>query len=101
MKITTLASLATAASLLALGAGGVQAKMSPACQADAQRLCASAGTDRRQARQCMKSHMNDVSPDCRSAMEAAKAKRQQRKAAKASAGQSGGQAGPDQGPPPQ
>lgn len=97
MKITTLASLAAAASMLALGAGGAQARMSPACSADAQRLCPTAGADKHQMRQCMKAHMNDVSPDCRSAMEAAKAQRAQRKAARAAAAQSA----PAEGPAPQ
>ncbi len=89
MKITTLASLAAAASMLALGSGGAQAKMSQTCAADAQRLCPTAGADKHQTKQCMKAHMNDVSPDCRSAMEAAKAQRAQRKAAKAAAAQDG------------
>jgi hypothetical protein len=88
MKFTTIASLATAASLLALGVGGVQAKTSQACAADVQRMCPTAAADKHQARQCIKAHMNEVSPDCRSAVEAAKARHQQRKAAKASAMQS-------------
>ena len=98
MKIHTLASLATAASLLAFGVTGAQAKMNQACAADAQRLCPTAGADKHQAKQCMKAHMNDVSPDCRSAMEAAKAQRAQRKAAKAAAAQS---APAEEGPAPQ
>ncbi len=97
MKPTTIASLAAAASMLALGVTGAHAKMSQACSADAQRLCPTAGADKRQTKQCMKAHMNNVSPDCRSAMEAAKAQRAQRKAAKAAAAQSA----PEEGPAPQ
>ena len=88
MKFTTLASLAMATSMLALGAGGALAKANRACAADVQRMCPTAAADKHQARQCIKAHMNEVSPDCRSAVEAARAKHAQRKAAKAAAMQS-------------
>ena len=98
MKFQTIASLATAASLLAFGVTGAHAKANQACAADVQRMCPSAAADKHQARQCIKAHMNDVSPDCRSAVEAARAKHAQRRAAKAAAMQSSPAA---EGPAPQ
>lgn len=88
MKIYTLASLATAASLLAFGAVGAQAgrpvKVKVACAADVQRLCPNATPGRGYVMQCVKSRMNEVSPDCQSAVQEAKAMRAQRRAAAAS-----------------
>ena len=65
---------------VAQGAPGVK----KACAADMQKLCPGIA-DPHAARQCMKSHMADVSPDCHSAIAAAKAARAERKADAASA----------------
>ena len=98
MKIYTLASLATAASLLAFGAVSAQTgrplKVKLACAADVQRLCPNAAPGRGYVMQCLKSRMNEVSPDCQSAVQEAKAKHAQRRAAAAAS-----QPAPDAAPP--
>jgi hypothetical protein len=66
--------LSMTAAAMAQGAPNVK----EACAADMQKLCPGI-SDRHAARQCMRSHMADVSPDCRSAFEAAKAARAERK----------------------
>jgi hypothetical protein len=79
--------LAPAIALLAVagaavgGAGGAGVKK--ACAADIQKFCPGI-SDRHAERQCMKSHMAEASPDCQSAVRAAKAARAEEKAAAAS-----------------
>ena len=100
MKFHTLASLATAASLLAVGFAAAQPagppKVRQICAADMQRMCATAGPGKA-AMQCLRGHAGDVSPECKSAMEQARAMHAQRKADAAAAAQSA----PPQGAPPQ
>ncbi|MEO8926047.1 MAG: hypothetical protein ABI306_02690 [Caulobacteraceae bacterium] len=88
MKFHTLASLATAASLLAVGFAAAQPagppKVKEACAADIQKMCATAGPGRA-TMQCMRGHMADASPGCQSAMQTARAMHAQRKAAAAAA----------------
>ena len=80
--------LASAIAVLSLAGTAAAAQGAPgvkkACAADMQKLCPGIA-DPHAARQCMKSHMADVSPDCHSAMDAAKAARAERKAEAASA----------------
>ncbi len=101
MKFHTLASLATAASLLAAGLATAQPAGPPrvrqVCAADMQKMCASAGPGKA-AMQCLRGHAADVSPECKSAMDEARAMHAQRKAAAAAAAQS---APPTGTPPPQ
>ena len=98
MKFHTLATLATAASLLAFSVANAQDGPAPkpkvACAADMQRLCAGAGPGKA-AKQCLKSHMNEVSQGCQSAIQAHKAMRAERKSAAAAASQ-----GAPEAPPP-
>jgi hypothetical protein len=83
----TISVLASVIALLSLASTAAVAQGAPgvkkACAADMQKLCPGIA-DPHAARQCMKSHVADVSPDCHSAMEAAKAARAERKAEAAS-----------------
>ena len=80
--------LTTAIAVLSLAGTAAVAQGAPgvkkACAADMQKLCPGIA-DPHAAKQCMKSHMADVSPDCHSAIEAAQAARAERKADAASA----------------
>lgn len=106
MKLPFIASAAIAACLLA--AGGVAAKPnSPKamCAADVQRMCPNATPGHGYLKQCFKGRMDQVSPDCRSAIEAARARHAQKKAARAAGGgqqytsPDGQYASPDGAPP--
>lgn len=84
MRATTLASLLSLALLLASTAAaevpGVtsvsgadpRAAAMAACKPDLQRLCASAGRDRKAIRHCIKANRSELSADCRGALKAAK-----------------------------
>jgi hypothetical protein len=76
------------AAVLSLAAVGVMAQSAPgvkkACAADMRRLCPDI-TDPHAARQCMRSHMAEVSPDCHAAIEAMKAARAAQRSATAPA----------------
>jgi hypothetical protein len=87
MRFQTMASLVTTASLLAAGAAGAQAGPPPrvACAADLQRLCPGVPPERGQLSECFRGRMRQVSPYCRSSLEAARQMRLER----------------GQGPPPQ
>jgi hypothetical protein len=89
MKIHTLATLATAASLLAFSVasaqGGPPPKPRVACAADMQRLCPTAPPGK-EAMRCMRSRMSEASPGCQSSIQAMRAMRAQQKAAAASQG---------------
>ena len=83
--------LATALAALSLAGTTAMAQGAPnvkkACAADRQKLCPGID-DPKSAHKCMKSHMADVSPDCHSAIVAAKAAHDERRAeaARAEAG---------------
>ncbi len=81
--------IASAVAILSLAGAAAFAQGAPsvkkACAADMQKLCAGL-SDRHAARQCMMSHMEDLSPDCHAAIEAMRAARAARKAQAASAG---------------
>ena len=89
MKFHTLATLAAAASLLAFNVASAQGGPGPkprvACAADMQRLCPTAPSGK-EAMRCMRSHMSEASPGCRSAVQQRRAMRAQQKAAAASQG---------------
>ncbi len=81
MKIISV--LASAVAALSLMSGAATAQGAPsvkqACAADIEKFCPGT-TDRHALRKCMKSHKADVTPDCRSAMKAAKLSRAGHKA---------------------
>jgi hypothetical protein len=95
--------LASAVAVLSLAGTIAMAQGAPnvkkACAADMQKLCPGIA-DPHAAHQCMRSHVADVSPDCHSAMEAAKAARAERKAQAAAAAAPAGGAPPAAGAPP-
>jgi hypothetical protein len=95
----TIRILASAIAVLSLASGAAIAQGAPgvkkACAADMQKFCPGIA-DHHAAHKCMMSHRADVSPDCHSAMEAAKAARAARKAADAASAD----APPAAGPPP-
>jgi hypothetical protein len=86
MKIHTLATLATAASLLAFSIANAQGAAPPkpkvACAADIQRFCPTAAPGK-ETMQCMRSHMSEASAGCQSAVQAHRAMMRQQKAAAA------------------
>ncbi|MBA3810217.1 MAG: hypothetical protein H0X27_00960 [Caulobacteraceae bacterium] len=106
MKSPLIASAAIAACLLAAG-GAVAKPNSPKamCAADVQRMCPTAAQGRGYLKRCFKGRMDQVSPDCRSALEMARARHAQKKAAMAAGGgqqytsPDGQYASPDGSPP--
>ena len=86
MKMIRVLASATAVLSLAVSASAAHAapKLWKACAADVQKFCDGAA-DHHAARRCLTQHVADVSPDCHSAMEAARAARLAREAAAASA----------------
>ncbi len=88
--------LASAVAVLCLASSAALAQgphVKKACAADMQRLCPGIA-DRHAAHKCMMSHIADVSPDCHSAIEAARAARAARKAAAAASASAAAPAGP-------
>lgn len=80
-------SLAACAVTLVAFAGGAQAssKVSQACEADFHKLCPSQTAGRGAVMRCVKTKLDTVTPDCKSAVQTAQAARAARKAAKAAA----------------
>jgi hypothetical protein len=90
MNIRT--SLSAALALVLLASVGAQAKTAAPkvrdiCLADFQKLCPTAKLARGSVMRCVKTRLDDVSPDCRAAVTAAKDKNAARKAAKLAAAQ--------------
>lgn len=89
MKFHTLATVATAASLLAFTVASAQGAPPPkpkvACAADMQRLCPTAAPGK-EAMRCMRSHVSEASAGCQSSIQAMRAMRAQQKAAAAAQG---------------
>jgi hypothetical protein len=94
----TMRIFASAIAVLSLASSAASAQgVRKACAADMQKLCPGIA-DHHAAHRCMMSHMADVSPDCHSAMEAAKAARAARKAAAAAEAGAPPAAGPPADP---
>ena len=77
--------IATAAAALSvLGSAGAYAQGAPtvkqACMPDVQRLCPNAVPGHGWIMQCLKGHMNEVAPACKTAVDTMKANRAARKA---------------------
>ena len=89
--------IASAVAVLSLASSVATAQAAPgvrkACAADMQKLCPGIA-DHHAAHKCMMGHMAEVSPDCHSAIVAAKAARAARKAAAAAAAGAPPAAGP-------
>ena len=86
MQLRLFASVAVAAGLIVAGnAQAAASKVKLACQADFQKLCsAEAATAKRGAvMRCVKTRLDQVSPDCQTAVKAAQARTAARKAARA------------------
>jgi hypothetical protein len=94
--------LASAVAVLSLASSAAMAQGAPkvmkACAADMQKFC-SGVADHHAARQCLRSHLADVSPECHSAMEAARAAARAARAARMAAGAPSTGAPPIAGPP--
>ena len=85
----TIAAAAMALAAVAFGTANAQApapKVKDACQADFQRLCPGVAPGHGAIRQCLKGHLDTVSPDCRSAVAAAREAATARRAARAQSG---------------
>jgi hypothetical protein len=87
--ISTLAIATASLSLFAASLVSAQGapKLKQACMADLQRMCPNATQGHGMFMQCFKGRMSEVSPDCKSAIDALKAERAARKAAAAEAAQ--------------
>ncbi len=85
MQFRSFAAVVLAAGLVVGGsADAATSKVKLACQADFQKLCATASASKRGAvMRCVKTRLDQVSPDCQSAVKSAQAKTAARKAAKA------------------
>ncbi len=98
MKSTPAIAIAAAAMLSLFASTAVSAQGAPKvkqlCMADVQRMCPNATPGHGMIMQCFKGRMSEVSPDCKSAIEAMKAQRAARKAAQAQAAQSAPPAAP-------
>jgi len=89
MKRHRIASTAMIVAALAFGAANAQPpapKLRDACQADFQRLCPGVAPGHGAVRQCLKGHLDTVSPDCKSAVAAAREAAKARRAARAQSG---------------
>jgi hypothetical protein len=98
---TFLGSAAAGLALVATGAASAQQgppqaspKVRQACMADFQRLCPDVQPGHGAVGRCMREHRADISPDCRTALMAARERNQERRAA----GQEGPQTAPPQPP---
>ncbi len=79
LALTAVAALAQPAP--APSGGGMQGEVAQACQADMEKFCASTPAGHGQKMQCMKSHMKELSPDCKAAMVKHHAEKKQKGAA--------------------
>ncbi|HEY5106096.1 MAG TPA: hypothetical protein VII73_04890 [Caulobacteraceae bacterium] len=85
MQLRSIAAVVLAAGLVVAGnAQAAASKVKLACETDFQKLCASAsdGTKRGAVMRCVKTRLDQVSPDCQTAVKAAQAQTAARKAAR-------------------
>jgi len=82
LAISAMALLATA------GQAATASKVTQACAADFHKLCPSATAGRGAVMRCVKTQLDSVTPDCKTAVQTAQAARAARKAAKLAAAQS-------------
>ena len=92
--MTALRTLAVLAACLAAGAAAAQTaspmpKLRQACAADFQKLCPDVTPGHGAVAQCVRAHVKELSPDCKSALMARREAMRERKAALASAPESG------------
>jgi hypothetical protein len=86
MELRLFASVVVAAGFIAAGSAQAAAsKVKLACQADFQKLCSTeaAAAKRGAVMRCVKTRLDQVSPDCQTAVKAAQARTAARKAARA------------------
>jgi len=86
MELRSMAFVVMAAGLIVAGsAQGAPSKVKLACQVDFQKLCSAdaASAKRGAVMRCVKTRLDQVSPDCQTAVKAAQARTVARKAARA------------------